>query len=115
MSDARRYRYSAIDPDTGLPWPAMPAWLFEQVQAAADAAGHPGFAPDACLINRYLPGAKLTLHRDEDEADLTASIVSVSLSLSATFLWGDLPRRDPVAAVCRCSTAMRWSGASRRA
>ena len=96
VSDARRYRYSATDPDTGLPWPAMPAWLLAQVQAAADVAGHPGFAPDACLINRYWPGAKLTLHRDEDEADLSAPIVSLSLGLSATFLWGGLHRRDPV-------------------
>lgn len=114
VSDARRYRYSATDPDTGLPWPALPAWLLAQVRAAADAAGHPGFAPDACLINRYRPGAKLTLHRDEDEADLSAPIVSVSLGLSAMFLWGGLQRRDPVQRVpLQHGDVLVWGGAAR--
>ena len=122
VSDARRYRYSATDPDTGLPWPAMPAWLLAQVQvqvqvqvqAAADVAGHPGFAPDACLINCYLPGAKLTLHRDEDEADLSAPIVSVSLGLSATFLWGGLHRRDPVQRLpLQHGDVLVWGGPAR--
>ena len=114
VSDARRYRYSATDPDTGLPWPAMPAWLLQQAQAAADAAGHFGFAPDACLINRYLPGAKLTLHRDEDEADLTGPIVSVSLGLPATFLWGGLHRRDAVQRVpLQHGDVVVWGGPAR--
>ena len=114
VSDARRYSYSATDPDTGLPWPAMPAWLLAQAQAAADAAGHPSFAPDACLINRYLPGAKLTLHSDNDEADLTGPIVSVSLGLSATFLWGGLQRRDPVQRVLlQHGDVLVWGGPAR--
>lgn len=103
---ARRYRYSATDPDTGLPWPAIPAWLLAQVQAAAD----------ACLINRYRPGAKLTLHRDEDEVDLSGPIVSVSLGLSATFLWGGLQRRDPVQRVpLQHGDVLVWGGPTRMA
>ena len=116
VSDARRYHYSATDPQSGRPWPAMPAWLQQQAQAAADAAGHPGFAPDACLINRYVPGAKLTLHRDEDEADLSAPIVSVSLGLPATFLWGGLHRSDPVQRVpLQHGDVVVWGGPARMA
>ena len=114
VSDARRYRYSATDPDTGLPWPAMPLWLLLQAQAAANAAGHFGFEPDACLINRYLPGAKLTLHSDNDEADLTGPIVSVSLGLPATFLWGGLHRRDAVQRVAlQHGDVLVWGGPAR--
>lgn len=114
VSDARRYSYSTTDPLTGQPWPALPAWLLQQAQAAADAAGHPGFVPDACLINRYRPGAKLTLHRDEDEADLSAPIVSVSLGLPATFLWGGLHRRDPVQRLpLQHGDVLVWGGPSR--
>ncbi|MEX8192796.1 DNA oxidative demethylase AlkB [Comamonas guangdongensis] len=96
VSDAKGYRYSGTDPLSGLPWPAMPPFLRNQAIAAAAKALYPGFAPDVCLINRYRPGAKLTLHRDEDEADFTAPIVSVSLGLPCTFLWGGLARKDPV-------------------
>ena len=114
VSDARRYRYAATDPDTGLHWPAMPPWLLQQVQAAADTAGHPGFAPDACLINCYRPGAKLTLHRDEDEADLSAPIVSVSLGLPATFIWGGLHRRGAVQRVpLQHGDVLVWGGPAR--
>lgn len=77
------------------------------------AASHPGFVPDACLINRYQPGAKLTLHRDENETDLTAPIVSVSLGLPATFLWGGLHRRDPVQRLpLQHGDVLVWGGAS---
>ena len=93
-SDLTGYRYSSVDPLTQQPWPAMPAFLQTQAQEAAALAGYPGFAPDACLINRYAPGAKLTLHRDEDEADLSAPIVSVSLGLPAVFLFGTSSRKD---------------------
>ena len=114
VSDARRYSYSATDPDTGLPWPAMPPWLLQQAQAAANAAGHFGFEPDACLINRYRPGAKLTLHSDNDEADLTGPIVSVSLGLPATFLWGGLQRRDAVRRVpLKHGDVLVWGGPAR--
>lgn len=114
VSDAQRYSYSATDPLTNQPWPAMPAWLLAQAQAAADAAGHPGFVPDACLINRYQPSTKLTLHRDEDEADLSAPIVSVSLGLPATFLWGGLHRSNPVQRLAlQHGDVLVWGGASR--
>ncbi len=116
VSDARRYHYAARDPLSGQPWPAMPAWLRLQARAAAEAAGHPGFAPDACLINRYRPGNRLTLHRDEDEEDLSGPIVSVSLGLPATFLWGGLHRRDPVQRVLlQHGDVLVWGGPSRMA
>lgn len=96
VSDLQGYRYSATDPLSGSPWPAMPAFLQQQAAGAAAQAGYDGFAPDACLINRYQIGAKMGLHRDQDEADFAAPIVSVSLGLPCTFLWGGLTRSQPV-------------------
>jgi DNA oxidative demethylase len=95
VSDASGYRYDGIDPESGKPWPAMPT-LFRTLaeQAAAD-AGFTSFAPDACLINRYEPGARLSLHQDRDERHMGAPIVSISLGLPATFLFGGLKRSDP--------------------
>lgn len=116
VSDAQRYHYSSVDPSTGQPWPAMPAFLQAQAVAAADAAGYPGYAPDACLMNRYLPGAKLTLHRDEDEMDWHAPIVSVSLGLPCTFVWGGLRRQDPVRRFPLLhGDVLVWGGATRMA
>ncbi|OCX30299.1 MULTISPECIES: DNA oxidative demethylase AlkB [unclassified Bradyrhizobium] len=94
VSDPGGYRYDPIDPDTGLNWPAMPDVLRRLAAAAADEAGFAGFAPEACLINRYVPGAKLSLHQDKDELDYGAPIVSISLGLPATFLFGGLKRSD---------------------
>ncbi|GKT26419.1 DNA oxidative demethylase AlkB [Acidovorax sp. SUPP3334] len=94
VSDARGYRYSASDPESGQPWPAMPAALKALAGEAAAEAGFAGFVPDACLINRYAPGTRLSLHQDRDEHDLNAPIVSVSLGLPATFQWGGLARSD---------------------
>jgi len=96
VSDASGYRYSAADPLTGAPWPAMPEGFVRLAESAAAAAGFPSFAPDACLVNRYEPGAKLSLHQDKDERDFAAPIVSVSLGLPATFLFGGQRRKDPV-------------------
>jgi alkylated DNA repair protein (DNA oxidative demethylase) len=94
-SEAAGYRYLASDPATGRPWPPMPpAWL-ALAREAAQAAGFAAFSPDACLVNRYEPGARLTLHQDRDERDLTAPIVSVSLGLPAVFLFGGDRRSDP--------------------
>lgn len=97
VSDRRGYRYDAIDPDSGLPWPAMPDVFADLALQAAMKAGFPDFRPQACLINRYEPGAKLSLHQDKDELDFNAPIVSVSLGLPATFLFGGLNRTDKTA------------------
>lgn len=94
VSDGRGYRYAHIDPATGNVWPAMPACFLRLARQAAESAGFPDFRPDACLVNQYLPGARLTLHQDRDEHDFTAPIVSVSLGMSATFLFGGLARSD---------------------
>ena len=94
VSDARGYRYAERDPLSGLPWPAMPAPFRALAEAAAAEAGFPGFAPDACLINCYAPGAKMSLHQDKDERDFSAPIVSVSLGLPAVFLFGGFSRAE---------------------
>ena len=95
VTDRTGYRYDSHDPQTGRPWPAMPGVFADLAAQAAARAGFEGFAPDACLINRYEPGARLSLHQDKDERDLSAPIVSVSLGLSAVFLLGGLHRTDP--------------------
>lgn len=94
VTDRRGYRYDAHDPKTGRPWPKMPALFRALAAKAAAAAGFDGFAPDSCLINRYEPGARLTLHQDRNERDFAAPIVSVSLGLPATFLFGGRERRE---------------------
>lgn len=94
VSDARGYRYAAQDPGSGQPWPAMPAVFLDLARGAAQEAGFPGFTPDACLINHYAPGAKMSLHQDRDERDLSAPIVSVSLGMEAVFLFGGHARAD---------------------
>src|SRR6059036_188757 len=96
VSDKTGYRYDAVDPHTGLPWPAMPDAFLDIAARAAAEAGFPRYDPDACLINRYIAGAKLSLHQDRDEKDPHAPIVSVSLGLPAVFLWGGKRRADPV-------------------
>ena len=96
VSDRSGYRYDAVDPDTGTPWPAMPDAFLDLAARAAAAAGFAGYDPDACLINRYVEGARLGLHQDRDEKDVWAPIVSVSLGLPAVFLWGGQRRSDPV-------------------
>jgi alkylated DNA repair protein (DNA oxidative demethylase) len=93
-SDRRGYRYSQLDPAKGQPWPPMPEAFQRLAQAAALAAGHDGFVPDACLVNRYGPGARLSLHQDQNERDFSAPIVSVSLGMTATFLFGGAQRTD---------------------
>ncbi|MDM0011906.1 DNA oxidative demethylase AlkB [Variovorax sp. J22P168] len=102
VSDRSGYRYDAIDPEGGRPWPAMPEPFAALAARAAAAAGFDGFAPDACLINRYRPGTRLSLHQDRDERDLRQPIVSMSLGLPAVFQFGgatrgERPRRVPLA------------------
>lgn len=94
VSDRRGYRYSAVDPESGRPWPSMPPSFHALAQRAAATAGFAAFDPDACLVNRYGPGARMTLHQDKNERDESAPIVSVSLGLPATFLFGGAARTD---------------------
>ena len=86
------YRYDGADPDSGKPWPPMPACFRHLARQAAAEGGFDGFAPDACLVNRYQPGARMSLHQDKDEHDFGAPIVSVSLGLPAIFLFGGVKR-----------------------
>ena len=88
------YRYSSLDPERQQPWPSMPPVLRELAINAASAAGFDGFAPDACLINRYVPGARMSLHQDKNERDYNAPVVSLSLGLPAVFLFGGHVRSD---------------------
>ena len=94
VTDRSGYRYDAKDPEAAKPWPAMPAAFRKLAGEAAVQAGFDDFAPDACLINRYVPGAKMSLHQDKDETDFSVPIVSVSLGLPAIFLFGGLQRGD---------------------
>jgi alkylated DNA repair protein (DNA oxidative demethylase) len=94
VTDRTGYRYDASDPEAAKPWPAMPPSFRDLAARAAVQAGFDEFVPDACLINRYAPGARMSLHQDKDELDLGAPIVSVSLGLPATFLFGGLQRSD---------------------
>jgi alkylated DNA repair protein (DNA oxidative demethylase) len=114
VSDRRGYRYDAIDPLSVAAWPDMPASFRQLATQAAAHAGFSGFSPDACLINRYAPGAKLSLHQDRDERDMGAPIVSVSLGLPATFLFGGLRRSDkPARLTLRHGDVVVWGGPSR--
>ena len=94
VTDRHGYRYTSNDPQTGEPWPAMPALFLELAESAARAAGFEGFMPDACLINRYIPGAKMALHQDRDEQGYQWPVVSVSLGIPAVFLFGGHARGD---------------------
>ena len=94
VTDRSGYRYDGLDPATQRPWPALPARFLALAGRAAAAAGFAGFVPDSCLINRYEPGARLSLHQDRNERDFGAPIVSVSLGLPAMFLFGGARRAD---------------------
>ena len=116
VTDRTGYRYDANDPETGKPWPAMPRSFRELAEQAADHAGFGGFSPDACLINRYQPGARMSLHQDKDEDDFAAPIVSVSLGLPAIFLFGGLKRSDkPRRFPLRHGDIAVWGGPARLA
>ena len=94
VTDRNGYRYDGVDPVSGQPWPAMPQVFLDLAERAAAEAGFAKFSPDACLINRYEPGARMSLHQDRDEQDFAAPIVSVSLGIPAIFLFGGLKRAD---------------------
>lgn len=114
VSDKTGYRYQAVDPDSGASWPEMPAAFANLAESAASVAGFLSFAPDACLINRYEPGAKLSLHQDKDEHDFRQPIVSVSLGLPAIFLFGGLNRHEKTARIPLAhGDVVVWGGPSR--
>lgn len=115
VSDRSGYRYQAHDPDSGRPWPAMPECLARIARESAARAGFPGFEPDACLISVYAPGARLSLHQDKDERDVTGHpLVSMSLGLSAVFQLGGLARSDKSTKVpLSHGDVLVWGGASR--
>jgi len=114
VSDRTGYRYDPHDPATGSPWPAIPASFLALAARAAAEAGFPNYDPDACLINRYTAGCKLGLHQDRDEKDAWSPIVSVSLGLPATFLWGGRKRGDPVRRMrLESGDVVVWGGRAR--
>jgi DNA oxidative demethylase len=114
VTDRKGYRYEPLDPLTGKPWPAIPGSFRRLAASAAEAAGYPDFEPDACLINLYKPETRLSLHRDENERDLTAPIVSVSLGLPAIFLFGGNSRSDrPRRILLQSGDVVVWGGADR--
>jgi DNA oxidative demethylase len=120
VSDRHGYRYSAVDPLSNQPWPTMPAGFLALAASAAAEAGFEGFTPNACLINRYQPGARMGLHQDRDEGgqagDFSAPIVSVSLGLPAVFLFGGLQRRDKTTRwPLQHGDVVVWGGPSRLA
>ena len=113
-SDRRGYRYDRHDPQTGDPWPPMPAAFLRLAAESAREAGFDGYVPDACLVNRYAPGTRLSLHQDRDEDDRVAPIVSVSLGLPATFLFGGFARGDKTVRVPLAhGDVVVWGGADR--
>ena len=116
VSDRKGYRYDPLDPASSLPWPSMPELFLNLAGRAAAAAGFPGFVTDACLINKYDPGTRLTLHQDKNEQDYTAPIVTVSLGLPATFQFGGLHRVErPRRIKVESADAVVWGGPARLA
>lgn len=114
ISDGSGYRYSPVDPDSGRAWPKMPSSFARLATNAATRAGFSGFVADACLVNRYEPGARLTLHQDKDERDFSAPIVSVSLGLPAIFLFGGTTRKArPERYRLEHGDVVVWGGADR--
>jgi DNA oxidative demethylase len=114
VTDRTGYRYDARDPERGVPWPAMPDVFTRLAREAANDAGFAGFTPDACLINRYEPGTRLSLHQDKDEQDYGQPVVSVSLGLPATFQFGGLKRSDrPTKVPLQHGDVVVWGGTAR--
>jgi len=114
VTDRKGYRYTSRDPETGDLWPEMPKVFLGLAQQSAIKAGYPDFTPDACLINRYQPGARMTLHQDRNEKDFNQPIVSMSLGLPAVFLFGGLERSDEALRVpISHGDVLVWGGPAR--
>ena len=95
VTDAAGYRYRPTHPTTGAPWPPIPPGLLDLWADLADAAT----APDACLVNLYRAGARMSPHQDKDEADFSVPVLSVSLGDTAIFRLGGVDRHAPTRAV----------------
>ena len=116
VTDRRGYRYTTTDPTTRRTWPPLPSIFHAVATRAAAAAGFAGFEPDACLVNRYEPGARLSMHQDRNERDFSAPIVSVSLGLPAVFLFGGARRQDrPRRVRLESGDVVVWGGPTRLA
>jgi len=114
VTDRTGYRYDALDPLTGQPWPSMPDVFAKLAATAAAQADYNDFNPDACLINRYEPGARMSLHQDKNEKDFSQPIVSVSLGVSAMFLFGGFKRADKPARIpLNHGDVVVWGGPDR--
>jgi alkylated DNA repair protein (DNA oxidative demethylase) len=114
VTDRKGYRYTRNDPETGRPWPGMPSVFQRLATEAAREAGYPSFLADACLINRYAPGTRLSLHQDRNERDFAQPVVSVSLGLPATFQFGGPKRTDPPRRIMlRHGDVVVWGGPTR--
>jgi len=114
VSDRAGYRYAPLDPASDRPWPDMPVAFASLAADAAAQAGFENFAPDVCLINRYEPGTRLSLHQDRDEGDYGHPIVSVSLGVAAVFLFGGLKRSDkPMRMRLEHGDVVVWGGPAR--
>jgi alkylated DNA repair protein (DNA oxidative demethylase) len=114
VTDRTGYRYDPRDPECGAPWPAMPEVFRSLAHDAAKAAGFDDFTPDACLINCYEPGTRLSLHQDKVEQDYAHPVVSVSLGLPAIFQFGGLKRSDrPIKVPLQHGDVVVWGGPSR--
>jgi alkylated DNA repair protein (DNA oxidative demethylase) len=114
VSDSTGYRYDRLDPESKRCWPMMPESFLAIARLAAAEAGFTDFEPDACLVNRYEPGARLTLHQDRNERDLRHPVVSVSLGLPAVFLFGGSKRSDKTTRVPLAhGDVVVWGGPAR--
>lgn len=114
VSDRAGYRYAPLDPESGRPWPVMPASFAAMATHAAAQGGFEDFSPDVCLINRYEAGTRLSLHQDRDERDYAQPIVSVSLGVGAVFLFGGLKRSDKAARMrLEHGDVVVWGGPAR--
>lgn len=114
ITDANGYRYSRIDPVSNQPWPSIPTVILALAESAANAAGFSDFVPDACLINRYAPGAKMSLHQDKNERCYSSPIVSISLGLPAIFQFGGFERSDPTQRISLFhADVVVWGGVDR--
>ena len=113
-TDRKGYRYARLDPESGRPWPEIPAVMMKLAAQAAEAAGYKDFRPDSCLVNHYEPKSKMGLHQDKNEEDYSQPIVSVSLGLPATFLFGGVKRSDPTRKIrLEHGDVVVWGGRSR--